>query len=327
MLLMLVTAACASSAEAPPTAAATTAPATSSPTATATSSTSPSPTPTARPSTYTSLAVAYRLELPSPWRRSTCQSTAQPVDDAVDTFTNATAEEESGTDIGPAQDVVVLQTEINRGGLSALAWLESGKMGHSAAAHFERADIDGKDGARIVPNDGSPSLAFVVSSRGRIYALQAGLRNAAAQPAALALLGSFHVLSDAELFDARLSAPTPTPAAAARTAQQVADVLRQGFAQKDTDLLATVMGECLTTGLEQAGASFRSASRYARDLRAGFTNGLAATVPAQQIDGQGDHADLRGTWTDPGQAQRNARFTLRKVANTWYWDGVILGQP
>lgn len=329
VVVLVAAAACGSRAETPatasPTSAATTAAPTSSAVPTATANPTPSPSPTA-PRTYTSLALAYRVNLPDSWRRSTCQSTAQPVEDTVDTFTNASVEEESGTDTGPTQDVVVLSTEINRAGMTALAWLESGKMGFSAASHFEAATVDGKEAARVVPNDGSPSLAFAVASRGRIYALQAGARNASAQSAALTILSSFHIFSDAELFDARLSLPTPSPAVP-RSAQQVADALSRGFAQKDVDLLATVMNECLTTGLEQAGASFRSAARYARDLRASFTNGLIVVLSSQQIDVQGDRADLRGTWTDPGQPTRSARFMLRKVADRWYWDGVILAQP
>jgi hypothetical protein len=244
----------------------------------------------------------------------------------VDTFTNASVEEESGGDTGPAQDVVVVRTEINRGGLTPLAWLESGKMGVSTQSHFERATIDGKDGARVVPNDGSPSLAFAVDWRGRIYAVDAGLRTAGAQPSAVAILNSFHLLSDAELFDARQSAPTPKPTTP-RAAQQVIDVLARGFAQKDVDLLTTVMYDCVTTGAEQAGAGFRSAAAYARDIRTRFSNGLVVSVAAQQVTPQNDRADVMSTWTDPGQKPRGARLILRKVADTWYWDGVIFAQP
>src|SRR5690349_18694156 len=125
ILLLALTVACGSRAEAP-TATSTTTPApTSSVASTATPSPSPSapPSPTAKPRPYTSLALAYRVDLPDPWRRSSCQSTAQAADDAVDTFTNASVDEESGSDTGPAQDVVVLRTEINRAGLTALAWL------------------------------------------------------------------------------------------------------------------------------------------------------------------------------------------------------------
>jgi len=195
-------------------------------------------------------------------------------------------------------------------------------MGLSSASHFEKATVDGKDGARIVPNDGTPSLAFAVAWRGRIYAVEAGLRSTAAQPAALAILGSVHLFSDAELFDARLSAPTPKPTVP-RSAQQVVDVLTRGFAQKDVDLLATVMYDCVTTGAEQAGAGFRSAAVYARDLRTSFGNGLVVNMSAQQVSPQGDRVDVLSAWTDPGQKQRNARLMLRKIAETWYWDGVI----
>jgi len=304
---------------------------TGSPTATATPSDSPSPSarpnPTAGPGTYVSLALAYRVDLPNGWRRSACQSSSVPGDDAVETFTAASVDEESGTDIGPAQDVVVLRTESNPTGASALAWLEAGKMGHSTATHFEKATIDGKDGARIVPNDGSPSTAFVISARGRMYAVQAGIRSPSAQPAAIALMNSVHVLSDTELANARASLATPAPAAA-RTAQQVADTLARGFAQKDVDVLASVATGCITRGLESAGASFSSAGRYFRELKQAFANGTVVTVQASPlVDQQPDVAHVRGTWMDAGRPQQNVRFFLRKTADTWYWDGVIFAQP
>jgi len=241
----------------------------------------------------------------------------------VETFTSASVDEESGTDTGPANDVVVLRVESSATGMTALQWLESGKMGFSSATHVEKATIDGKDGARIVPNDGSPSLAFVVAARGRMYALSAGIRDQAARPAVIALLSSFHVLSDAELADARATLATPTPAPA-RSAEAVAQTLETGFAQKEVAAIAPVTGDCVQQALEQAGASFMSSAKFFSDLRTRFANGLAVSVQAAQlVDQQADYAAVRGTWKDPGQPVRNVKLMLRRIGNAWYWDGVL----
>jgi hypothetical protein len=108
--------------------------ATTAPSSSAAPTASPTPTlqpnPTAGPGIYTSLGYGYRVELPSGWRRSACQSTKDPSEiPGVETFTNATIEAESGTDTGPANDVVLVRIEDNAGGQTALGWLESGKMG------------------------------------------------------------------------------------------------------------------------------------------------------------------------------------------------------
>src|SRR5437773_5788539 len=77
--------------------------------------TSPPPTrrpnPTAGPGTYTSLALGYRVDVPAGWRRSSCQSSAIASVGAVETFTTAPVDSESGSDTGAAQDVVLLRVE------------------------------------------------------------------------------------------------------------------------------------------------------------------------------------------------------------------------
>jgi hypothetical protein len=297
--------------------------ASASPTASTTPTSSPRPNPTAGPGTYTNVGFAYRVELPAGWRRSSCQSTPEPVDQSVEAFTSASLDEESATDTGSPNDTVVVQVEQNPTNMSALAWLESGKLGHSTASHFERATIDGKEGARVVPNDGSPSLAFAVPARGRMYAVTAGVRTPGARQPAAAILASFHLLTDAELAEARTSLASAAPAAA-RSAESVAQSIAAGFAQKDASVLASVARECLTQAGENAGAGFMSSAKFFADLRTRFANGLAVTVqPTPLVDQQSTSAAIRGTWKDPGQAQRNVKFMLRKIGNTWYWDGVL----
>src|SRR5207247_10392519 len=127
------------------------------------------PNPTAGPGTYTSLALAYRVDVPAGWRRSSCQSSAIASVGAVETFTTAPVDSESGSDTGAAQDVVLLRVEDPEG-KPPLQLLESRKMGFSTQTHFEATAFDGKVAARIVTNDAPKPIASVVAARARMYA-------------------------------------------------------------------------------------------------------------------------------------------------------------
>lgn len=328
----LVNAPAASSSAATPTraASASTAPPTPTPAATPTRK----PNPTAGPGVYTSVAYAYRVEIPAGWRRSACQSTRDPTQPpGVETFTNASVEAETGTDTGPGNDVVSIRIEDDPNGQTALAWLQSGKMGFSTGSRFEQTTFDGNaDAARIVTNDGAPTLAYVIHARGNIYAISRGLREptAASEAAARALILSLHILSDAELADARASLAAP-PVPPARSAEEVADALARGYSQKDTGILATVASACLNGALENAGASFSSSAKVLSDTQRAFANGFVVTVEPRPIEfspgPQPAGATIRATWTDPGQPQRNVKLMLQRVGDTWYWSGVLYLQP
>lgn len=335
-LLTVLTLGCGSLANAPaaPPSAVTPTPAPRASTALPTPTPTPGPNPTAGPGVYASLAYAYRVELPGGWRRSACQSTRDPTQPpGVETFTNASVEAETGTDIGPANDVVTIRIEDDPTGQTALAWLQSGKMGFSTGSQFEKTTFDGNpDAARIVTNDGSASLAYVVHARGNIYATARGLRDPspASEAASRALILSLHILSDAELAAARasLAAPLVPPA---RSADEVADALARGYGQQDTSILATVASACLDSAVENAGGSFSSSAKVLSDTQKAFANGLVVTVEPRPIEfspgPQPAGAMIRATWKDPGQPQRNVKLMLQRVGNTWYWSGVLALQP
>jgi len=294
----------------------------------------PKPNPIAGPGIYTSLAYAYRVDLPTGWRRSACQSTRDPSrPPAVETFTSASVAEESGTDTGPAQDVVNVRVEDNAGGQSALGWLESGKMGFSMGSRFEKITFDNNpDAARIVTLDGATTLGIVVNARFLMYAVSRGLREPtpAAEAPARALMTSLHILRDNELADAKATLATPPPAPT-RSAEEVADALARGFGQKDTAALASVADTCLSTGLENAGVGFRATSVSLAEMQNSFANGLVVTVQARPIEfASGSSASggtIRATWTDAGKAPRNLKLMMQKIGNTWYWQGVLYLQP
>ena len=336
--LALLSVACGSRAETPGTAltSSPSATATATPAATASAAPTPSlaatlkPNPTAGPGVYTSLAYAYRVELPSGWRRSECQSTRDPSQPpGVETFTNATVEAESGTDTGPAQDVMLVRVEENAGGQTALGWLESGKMGFSMGSKFEKITFDNNpDAARIVTTDGALTVAIVVNARFRTYAVSRGLREPtpATEAAARALMTSLHILRDNELAEANATLATPPPAPA-RSAEEVADALARGFSQRDATVLKTVALDCLDTAAENAGGSFRATSVALTEIQRSFANGLVVNAQARPIEfapaSQPTGATIRATWTDAGKAARNVKLMMQKIGNTWYWQGVL----
>lgn len=266
--------------------------------------------------------------MPTGWYRSECVSAMFSAGDASEVFFRGDPNDIGGTDTGFTQDSVGIRNEPANG-LTPLEWLESGKMGFFSGSHFARIIFDGKDAAAMVANDTGKAFAFVVAARDRMYALTRGLRDptAATQTEADAFMNSFHVLSDAELADARATLATPSPAPA-RTALDVADALAKGFAAKDTSLLAAVAAPCLTHGLEQAGASFRATAPALADLQRSFANGLAVALQARPlVDQSADYAALLGTWKDPNGTEKNVKMMIRVRNGAWVWDGWIDLQP
>src|SRR5437773_941292 len=226
---------------------------------------SPRPNPTAGPGTYTNAGLGYRVEIPAGWRRSQCQTTrGDPKVPFVETFTTGTVDEELGTDIGPASDVVYIRSE-DAAGLTALQWLSS-RGGAGTGSRFESFTFDGKDAARAVPIAGGAATAFVVPGRGRMFVLSRGQRVFEPNTAvgANALINSFHVLTDAELAGPPFATPTPGPT---RTAEDVAGAVAKGFTQKDTTALEPMAWACLTHGVENGGAGLASLRRRVGLLR------------------------------------------------------------
>lgn len=241
----------------------------------------------------------------------------------------ATVDEESGGDVGGAQqDVVVVHAE-DAAGQTPMQWLQSGRLGLSISTRFEATTVDGKEAARMLDADNGRATAYAVAARGLMYVLSRGQREptAASEPGATAIIRSFHVLTDAELSAARATIATPSPAPS-RTAEDVVAALARGFAQKDTTVLANVADACLTHGVEQGGAGFASTSRVLGDMQRSFASGFVATVRQGPLeDRTAFNATVRGTWQDPSQPQKNVKFMLMAVGNTWYWSGWIDLQP
>ena len=280
------------------------------------------PNPTAGPGTYTSVALAYRIELPAGWRYSQCQSATDigaTVAGRTEAFTSASVADEAGTDVGPTHPVVGVRVVDNPAGRTALQWLSDGGVGFSGDT-FEPTTVDGRDGARVVTST-REVRTLVTAARGRIYAVSWHGPNTA-RPEVQAMMSSVHVLSDAELAAAQTALATPTPTAP-RTAEAVADTLARGFAQKDTAVLATVAWACLTRGLQNSGGSFASSTRVLDELKQAFAEGATFNVTPRPVTATADYASVESTLTETGKAPRRLVLNMLKHGETWYWMGWI----
>jgi hypothetical protein len=284
------------------------------------------PRVTAGPTTYTSVPLAYRIELPAGWRYSQCQSGDDfggPVASHHDGFTSASVDDEASTHVGPTHAVVSLRIFDNPAGRSALQWLTDGGTGFGDTV--ERAIVDGREGAQVITAAREVTM-LVAAARGRIYAIT-GYGPQGIVPDARRIMNSLHVLDDAELAAARATIVSPPPTAP-RSAEVVADTLARGFSRKDTTVLATVAWACLSQGLQQSGASSLSSTRALDDLGRAFAAGVTVTVTPRPVTVQAEgYGSVEATWTDAGRTARRAEMTLLKRGDTWYWNGWNLGPP
>lgn len=283
----------------------------------------PRPNPTAGPATYTSVALGYRIDLPQGWRRSDCLTTpglAQPP--GSETFTPASVDEESGSDIGPHQEVVELHVE-DAASVTAREWLE--RLGGSISTRLEPATLDGKDAVRMTEN--GVILGYALTTAGRLYALvRAYARNRGPNPydaTAMTLMSSFHVLTDPERVVAQRTLATASPVPV-RTADEVARTIARGFAQKDIGILASVASPCPWHGGEQAGSEWKPRGPRLAEIQRAFANGLVVTAQTTLEPQTPERVFVAGTWNDPNdpdRKQKAVKHAIERLGQTWYWTG------
>lgn len=320
LLIGLVLAGCGSHVESPALG-----PSTPSATPTQAATVTPSPTPTLRanptagPGSYTNLLLAYRVDIPAGWRRSTCQSSRDPAQPTIDVFTNASVDAETGGGLVSGQDSVSVYTDDTQG-QTAMA-LATSRFGSSVGQRFDQVTFDGKDVVRVTSPSGIWDLAYVIPARGHLYVVARVLRTNAADRDSRAMIESFHVLTDTELATARATIAAPV-SAPPRSMPQVADVVTRGFMAKDTALLATVVAPCVMIGAEPGDADWASTSTRLGELQRMFAAGLVVTIQGgpQIIGGP---AVIRTSWSVPGQQARTVKLWLQSFGGTWYWEGWI----
>jgi hypothetical protein len=301
---------------------------TASPTPTLTASpvpATPTPTQAASPSpagSYVSAPMGYAMDVKPPWHRAVCGSSSSgPLEgsDGVDLFIAIPDRDFEFTDIGPAADNIQVSARANPRNLSYREW-KSMFVGGSVSESIEDVTFAGRS-ALLIADRGSET--FLVSNAGYMYAVGHQVRTGGTALAdRAAIVRSFRFLSAAEAQAAR-GAATPRPAA--RSAETVADVLAEGFAKRDTTILATVISpRCVSEGANQAGATSRDPQSYLERLRDRFAKGLAVEVRPRPISTErGPTLSIRATWREPGQADHEVDLLITPDGSTHYWNGVI----
>jgi len=283
---------------------------------------SPSPSPTATAGVFTNFVLGYRIDSPAPWRRSSCLSTQDQTKlPAGDGFVRVAEQDERGSDTGYVFDVVQVHVEPNPDRLTPERWLASGVIGGSANQTTEPATLDGHSALLLRQGPGL-ALAFLVPVADRMFVI--GYLNTANDTSNVTamdrMVRSFHLLTDQERAAAPSTGPVP-----ARSAETVADMLADGFARQDVDLLATVMAPCMAAAMEQAGGTFMPRAAFVSQLRDTFAAGLRVTVERRPIASDQTGTFVRATWAGVVVAQRD--LYLRRDGDVWSWYLILTRQP
>jgi hypothetical protein len=265
---------------------------------------------------FTNFVLGYRIDVPPPWRRSSCLSSQDPTQlPAGDGFVQIAEQDEQGTDVGYTFAVVRVGVEANPDRLAPERWVAAGKIGSTQGQTAEPATLDGRGAVLVRPTAFGP-LAYVIGVGDRIFVI--GYQNAyndpTSEPAMRRMVDSFHLLTEEE----RALAPSPVPAAA-RSAETVADTLAEGFTQLNADALGAVMAPCMAAALEQAGGSFTPRAALVTQLQAAFAAGLRVAIERRPIESDATGVFVRATWTQPGAPTQRRDLYLRAIGAEWSW--------
>ena len=307
--------------------------ATSTPTRAAASPTA-SPSVTPMPS-FVSADMGYALDIKPPWHRASCGSSVSGGPavgiDGADVFVAIPDADFTlghvGRFPGGNADTLHVWARANPKDLSLRDWQRT-EMAGSTRDQVEDTTFAGRP-ALLVTEANDPGagrgLAETFLFANGAYVWQAGHRLQDGSTALVdrrAILRSFRFLSADEQRAARAAAsPSPAP----RLPEHVADVLREGFASRDTSILARVIRPCFYEGVYAAGPSSMVGLAYLEKLRQRFGQGLIVEVSPRPI--MGDPATsmrVRSTWREPGQPAREADLIMTVHRGTTYWDGTIV---
>jgi hypothetical protein len=292
-----------------------------SPTPTAAATLSPSPAaPTGR---YVNASMLFSMELRAPWRRATCGPSllgpAEGAEFATDLFVPVPDRDLTFGDTGgPAVDHITVAAQANPQAMTPRQWKESGRAGAARGEKVQDTTLAGRPALLITERDNE---TFLVANAGYVYALSHQARSLTTSSAErAAIVRSFQFLSAQE---ARAAAsPTPAP----RSPEVVADTLADGFAKKDTAILARVAVRCLGEGPDQAGISRKDAQAFLQAIQDRFARGLAVDVQARPLaagEGPRGYFFVRAVWREPGQPDRDSDLRILVEGGTAYWDTVV----
>jgi hypothetical protein len=300
---------------------------TASPTGSATAT--PSPAATATSGRYVNSTLGFSIQLAPPWRRTACLSSAEdarsPETLGSDTFTSVPPAEESYGDTGVFVNTVSVRVERNPSRLTAEEWSRSPRMGQAQGQRTEPATLDGRAGVRIA-GGALQTETTIVAVDDLMYMV--GFTAATPTDASVAVMRGI-VASFA--FVPRTAAPAAT-SRPARSAETVADALADGFARKDATALASLMSNCVLSGVEGGGFGSHSPESFTRILRGQLAAGTTVIVRARPIESApgyvstGASYTVATTWTDPGQAPRRVDLIIAADGAFHYWRGTIQRQ-
>jgi len=289
---------------------------------------SPAASPLTTP-VYQNAAEGYRLELPRPWRRS-CNSTESQLYPASTIVSQqifvAASERNERWGSGYPFDGVIVLVVPNPEKLPVEQWAAQGGLGfaQTPGAPVTRATLDGRPAVAAAYEGirGEQRQDIAVTSGDRAYVVTYYLTSTDQTnvPAMKAIVGSFHLLTEAE----RASTPTAAPLTP-RSPESVADALAAGFAKKDVTALAEQLGSCVLQGSYGSDASIAPAVAYAEELRRDLAAGLAVSVsPRPLLEYGGDSRYVRSSWTRPGKTTEEVDLLLRANGDRWYWAGAVI---
>ncbi len=293
-------------------------------TATASPSSTAPPSPTATSGVHTNFVLGYRIDLPPPWRRSSCLSTQDQTElPAGDGFVRVSEQDERGTDTGYVFEVVQVRVEANPDRLTPERWVTSGKIGTTQGQTAEAATLDSRNALLVRPS-AFDAVTYVLGVADRMFVIsyQNALNDRSNEPTMDRMVRSFHLLTDQE----RAAAPSPSRSVP-RSAETVADTLAEGFAQLNADLLATVMTPCMAAALEQAGGTFTPRAALVTQLRDAFARGLRVAVERRPVESDATGTFVRATWTEPGAPAQRRDLYLRSSGEVWSWYLTLTRQP
>jgi hypothetical protein len=271
---------------------------------------------------YTNFALGYRIDLPTPWRRSSCLSSQDQTKlPGGDGFVRVAEADERGTDVGNVFDVVQVAVHPNPDRLTPERWLATGVIGGTANQTTEPATLDGRS-AVLLQQGPALTLAYLLGVGDRMFVIgyQNSYNDTSNAPVMERMIKSFHLLNDQERAAASLMSPTP-----ARSAEAVADTLADGFARRDADLLATVMAGCMAAALEQAGGTFTPRGAFVQELRTAFAGGLTVTVQRRPLENDATGTFLQATWNAATEQKRD--LYVQRVGDVWSWYLTLTRQP
>jgi hypothetical protein len=289
-----------------------------------------SPSLTATAGRYVNAELGYSMDIAAPWHRADCGSFALRdlgggERSARDDFIPIPDSEYRLSGTGSGIDTIHVFARLNDQRLTPRAWEQAGKIGFSTGRVLEDVTFAGRPALRVGGNV-EAELFLVADNNFMVEVGHLGYgRTSAASRAAI--VRTFRFLTADELRAARV-APTPAPPAA-RSPEQVADALADGFARRDLLVLRNVLTPtCVSLGVANGGGMGVDDVAYLEELQARFTRGLTVTVQARPLTGErtGSLPTLhaRSTWREPGQPDQDIDLMISPEGATWYWRGNVV---